>query len=636
MLTARGHVGDRIRGLDAGADDYLAKPFDFGELLARLRALMRRAPRERPAALEVGDLVVDPATHEVTRAGAPVALTAREFAVLEYLARHAGEVVTRAHLLDHVWDANFEGSTNIVDVYVGYLRRKLEQPFDRPLIRTIRGVGLRAGGRAVSAADPRAHDGVVRRAARRSSSSRSARSWSSGCAPTSTAARRPRRCARRPRRSRAATAPRACPSSATRRARVLTGERAAGAAARPAGRVVGVVRRPGRARADAGARRRRRACAARAARTAELGAAASASGSSRARRAARRGRWSSPPSRLAPVDRSVHRVLVLLLIARPGGAAGHRARGLVAGAPGAAPDRPHDRARRRRSAVAPDRGPPRRSRHAATRSRTSRRTLNAMLDRIERGVEEQHRLVADASHELRTPLAAMRSEIDVSLRADALPPAARRVLESAREEVDRMSAHGRRPARPGQPRRGPARRCWHEPVDLHDVVAAAAVALAGALARARGVSLQRRRAPRRWRSGTPTASRTRCATWSRTRSSSARRAARSSSRTWTHGRRGRRHRPRRGAGRRRRSARADLRPLLPRRSVADALDRGRRPGAGHLARDRAGPRRARLGRRRRRAGQRLLARARRALRTAAAAFAHRPSHGGGARFRLAG
>jgi two-component system, OmpR family, response regulator len=141
MLTARGRVDDRINGLDAGADDYLAKPFDFGELLARLRALVRRVPEPRPARLEVGDLVVDPSTHAVARAGVAVALTAREFAVLEYLARHAGEAITRATLLDHVWDENFEGSTNVVDVYVGYLRKKLEQPFGRPLIRTIRGVG---------------------------------------------------------------------------------------------------------------------------------------------------------------------------------------------------------------------------------------------------------------------------------------------------------------------------------------------------------------------------------------------------------------------------------------------------------------------------------------------------------------
>jgi two-component system, OmpR family, response regulator len=141
MLTARGRVDDRIGGLDAGADDYLVKPFDFGELLARLRALLRRAPAERPAELRVGDLVVDPATHGVSRAGTPVELSAREFAVLEYLARHPGEAVSRTRLIEHVWDRNFYGSANIVDVYVGYLRRKLEQPFDRPLIRTVRGVG---------------------------------------------------------------------------------------------------------------------------------------------------------------------------------------------------------------------------------------------------------------------------------------------------------------------------------------------------------------------------------------------------------------------------------------------------------------------------------------------------------------
>ena len=143
MLTARGGVGDRIRGLDAGADDYLGKPFDFGELLARVRALVRRAPAERPARLEVGDLVVDPATHEVRRGGRPVALTAREFAVLEFLVRHAGEAVSRTALLDHVWDENFIGSTNVVDQYVGSLRRKLELPSGRPLIRTLRGVGFR-------------------------------------------------------------------------------------------------------------------------------------------------------------------------------------------------------------------------------------------------------------------------------------------------------------------------------------------------------------------------------------------------------------------------------------------------------------------------------------------------------------
>jgi two-component system, OmpR family, response regulator len=143
MLTARDNVKDRIRGLDAGADDYLVKPFDFGELLARLRALIRRGPSERPAVIELGDLRVDPAAHVVTRAGREVELTPREFAVLLFLARRAGEVVPRAELLEHVWDDADEGSTNVVDVYVGYLRKKLERPFRRKrLIRTVRGVGF--------------------------------------------------------------------------------------------------------------------------------------------------------------------------------------------------------------------------------------------------------------------------------------------------------------------------------------------------------------------------------------------------------------------------------------------------------------------------------------------------------------
>jgi two-component system OmpR family response regulator len=144
LLTARDQVEDRIHGLDAGADDYLVKPFDFGELLARIRALTRRGPSPRPPALEVGDLRVDPATRSVTRAGADVELTAREFGVLEHLARKPGQVVSRTELLEHVWDENFYGSTNVVDVYVGYLRAKLERPFGgRPLIHTVRGAGYR-------------------------------------------------------------------------------------------------------------------------------------------------------------------------------------------------------------------------------------------------------------------------------------------------------------------------------------------------------------------------------------------------------------------------------------------------------------------------------------------------------------
>src|SRR5947209_1635119 len=144
MLTARGHVGDRIRGLDAGADDYLVKPFDFGEMLARLRALIRRGPAERPSVVEIGDLRVDPVSRAVTCAGDAVDLSPREFALLEFLARRAGRVVSRTQLLEHVWAENGV-SSNVVDVYVGYLRKKLESCRGAPSIRTVRGVGFVLG-----------------------------------------------------------------------------------------------------------------------------------------------------------------------------------------------------------------------------------------------------------------------------------------------------------------------------------------------------------------------------------------------------------------------------------------------------------------------------------------------------------
>jgi two-component system OmpR family response regulator len=141
MLTARDGIADRVAGLDVGADDYLVKPFAFRELLARLRALVRRGGGERPAVLVAGDLRLDPAAHTVARAGRQVELSAREFALLEFFMRHPGEVVSRTQILEHVWDFNYEGLSNVVDVYIGYLRRKLELPFGRPLLRTVRGVG---------------------------------------------------------------------------------------------------------------------------------------------------------------------------------------------------------------------------------------------------------------------------------------------------------------------------------------------------------------------------------------------------------------------------------------------------------------------------------------------------------------
>src|SRR5206468_3136381 len=143
MLTARDSVEDRVRGLDAGADDYLTKPFAFTELFARLRALTRRRVVERPVRLTAGDLVLDPATRSVTRAGTPINLSAKEFALLELLMRHPDEVLTRQVILEHVWDFAYDGVSNVVDVYIRYVREKVDRPFGRSTIETVRGVGYR-------------------------------------------------------------------------------------------------------------------------------------------------------------------------------------------------------------------------------------------------------------------------------------------------------------------------------------------------------------------------------------------------------------------------------------------------------------------------------------------------------------
>jgi two-component system, OmpR family, response regulator len=143
LLTARGSIEDRVNGLDAGADDYLAKPFSVSELRARVRALSRRSPRERTTPLEVGDLHLDPAERVVTRGGAVVALSPREFALLELLMRRPDEVLTRQEILEGVWEGAQEGASNVVDVYVRYLREKLDRPFGRQTIETVRGAGYR-------------------------------------------------------------------------------------------------------------------------------------------------------------------------------------------------------------------------------------------------------------------------------------------------------------------------------------------------------------------------------------------------------------------------------------------------------------------------------------------------------------
>ncbi len=145
LLTARDSVDDRVAGLDSGADDYLPKPFTFAELYARLRALTRRRASERPTVLMIGDLVLDPASHEVTRAGTPIELSPKEFALLELFMRYPGEVLSRSTILDRVWDFAYDGTSNVVDVYVRYLRDKIDRPFGRESIETVRGVGYRLG-----------------------------------------------------------------------------------------------------------------------------------------------------------------------------------------------------------------------------------------------------------------------------------------------------------------------------------------------------------------------------------------------------------------------------------------------------------------------------------------------------------
>jgi len=146
MLSAKDGEYDQAEGLDVGADDYMVKPFSYVVLVARLRALIRRGAPARPAVLLAGDLHLDPAKHEVRRGAQPVELTPREFALLEYLMRRRDEVVGKQEILEHVWDAHYDGDPNVVEVYVGYLRRKIDTPFGRHSLQTIRGAGYRLTG----------------------------------------------------------------------------------------------------------------------------------------------------------------------------------------------------------------------------------------------------------------------------------------------------------------------------------------------------------------------------------------------------------------------------------------------------------------------------------------------------------
>jgi len=146
VVTGSSQVEDRVRGLDAGADDYVAKPFAFAELAARIRAVLRRGNRPANAVLTIADLAVDRVNHTVQRAGHDIELSPKEFALLEYLMRHAGQPVTRTAIVEQVWKLNFNTMTNVVDVYINYLRRKVDTGYDHALIRTVRGVGYQIGG----------------------------------------------------------------------------------------------------------------------------------------------------------------------------------------------------------------------------------------------------------------------------------------------------------------------------------------------------------------------------------------------------------------------------------------------------------------------------------------------------------
>ena len=143
MLTARDAIDDRVQGLDSGADDYLVKPFSFVELLARVRAMSRRGPIQRTVMLEVGDLRLDSARHQVWRGDTPIDLSRKEYAILEALMRHAGAVLSRFDLLEQMWSYDYENRSNIVEVYIRYLREKIDRPFDRNTLQTVRGVGYR-------------------------------------------------------------------------------------------------------------------------------------------------------------------------------------------------------------------------------------------------------------------------------------------------------------------------------------------------------------------------------------------------------------------------------------------------------------------------------------------------------------
>ncbi len=164
VVTGSSQVEERVRGLDAGADDYVGKPFVFAELAARIRAVLRRGNRPANAVLAVADLAVDRVNHTVQRAGHNIELSPKEFALLEYLMRHAGQPVTRTAIVEQVWKLSFDTMTNVVDVYINYLRRKVDTGYDHALIRTVRGVGYQIGGNGANGQPDNEKRGALQRA----------------------------------------------------------------------------------------------------------------------------------------------------------------------------------------------------------------------------------------------------------------------------------------------------------------------------------------------------------------------------------------------------------------------------------------------------------------------------------------
>ena len=434
MLTARDAVEDRVEGLDAGADDYLLKPFSFSELLARLRALVRRAPAERPTLLEVGDLKLDPAARRAWRGETELELSVKEFALLEVFMRRPGEALSRLQLLEAAWDMAFESRSNLIDVYVRYLREKIDRPFGRDSIETIRGVGyrLREGRRPVSRLPIRVRltlpfavgMAVVLAAAGffiyvrvggalLGSVDQRLRVQAQEVSGRVEHGRSPARPRQRRRPHRRAARQRAAASSCSRR----RGRSARSSPASRSSRVLagGTVWRSG---SIAGLANDWRILAV----PAQVGG----------------GRGAIVVAQsLEPREEALHRLVREFML---GGSAALLLAILAGYAVAAAALRPVEAMRRRAAAIGAA-TPEKRLPVPPTRDELSRlaETLNDMLGRLQSALEHERRFVDDASHELRTPLALLKTELEIALRQPRSRDELEAALRSAADETDRLT-----------------------------------------------------------------------------------------------------------------------------------------------------------------------------------------------------